>query len=214
MKLSSKAQGIYNQIDSSTKLGDLRKIAKEIKIDHELATELWSIGEFYPRLLSILILDKKQLNQEVIDGLDSDIQNHSEKEQEQLIDWLLANQFTKDKKLIALMLSWQNSKSDLQRRTFWYYQGRLRWMGQPSPENTAELLSQIEKNIEKEKPKVQWAMNFVAGWIGIFDEKYRKRCIAIGETTGLYKDEMVAKNCTPNYLPLFIDIEVNKRIGK
>lgn len=193
MKLSSKAQGIYNQIDSSTKLGDLRKIAKEIKIDHELATELWSIGEFYPRLLSILILDKKQLNQEVIDGLDSDIQNHSEKEQEQLIDWLLANQFTKDKKLIALMLSWQNSKSDLQRRTFWYYQGRLRWMGQPSPENTAELLSQIEKNIEKEKPKVQWAMNFVAGWIGIFDEKYRKRCIAIGETTGLYKDEMVAK---------------------
>lgn len=193
MKLSSKAQGIYNQIDSSTKLGDLRKIAKEIKIDHELATELWSIGEFYPRLLSILILDKKQLNQEVIDGLDSDIQNHSEKEQEQLIDWLLANQFTKDKKLIALMLSWQNSKSDLQRRTFWYYQGRLRWMGQPSPENTAELLSQIEKNIEKEKPKVQWAMNFVAGWIGIFDENIENAVLPLAKQPDCIKTKWLPK---------------------
>lgn len=214
MKLSTKAQEIYNQIDSLTKLGDLRKIAKEIKVDHELAIELWSTAEFYPRLLAILLLDKKQLNQEVIDGLDADMQIHSDKDQEQLIDWLLANQFTKDKKLITLMLSWENSKSNLQRRTFWYYQGRLRWMGQPSPENTTELLSQIEKNIKKEDAKVQWAMNFVAGWIGVFDEKYRKRCIAIGETTGLYKGEMVAKNCTPNYLPLFIDIEVNKRVGK
>jgi len=50
MKLSSKAENIYAQInDKTTKLGDLRKIAKDIKKDHSLATELWSNGEYLPR---------------------------------------------------------------------------------------------------------------------------------------------------------------------
>ena len=65
MKLSSKAEEIYTQInDPSTKLGDLRNIAKEIKKDHSLAMELWSIGKLMPRLLAILIMDKKYLDQD------------------------------------------------------------------------------------------------------------------------------------------------------
>ena len=49
------AENILSQINSKTKLGDLRKIAKDIKKDHELAMELWSTEEFLPRLLAILI---------------------------------------------------------------------------------------------------------------------------------------------------------------
>ncbi len=125
----------------------------------------------------------------------------------------MANQLTKNKKNIALMESWEISPSALQRRTFWYFQGRLRWTGQTPPDNTADLLSAIEATITQEEPEVQWAMNFTAGWIGVYDEKYRARCIKLGEKTGLYKDEMVSKGCTPNYLPEFITIEVNKRIN-
>ena len=54
MKLSSKAENILGQINSSTKLGDLRTIAKDIKKDHELALELWSNGKFLSRQLAIL----------------------------------------------------------------------------------------------------------------------------------------------------------------
>lgn len=54
-------------------------------------------------------------------------------------------------------------------------------------------------------------MNFTAFWIGVYEEKYRERCIQLGEKTGLYKDQIVAKGCTPNYLPEFISIEANKR---
>jgi 3-methyladenine DNA glycosylase AlkD len=119
MKRSSKAQTIYARISSAdTKLGDLRTIAKEIKKDHPLAMELWSTGDFFPRQLAILIMDPKMLSQELIDKLDQDMQQHAEEERNQLIDWLLANQFAKDKKTIALMQSWQNSPSALQRRTF------------------------------------------------------------------------------------------------
>ncbi|MDN7229375.1 DNA alkylation repair protein [Planococcus sp. N064] len=211
IKRSSKAEDILLQINSKTKLGDLRKIAKDIKKDHEIAMELWSTGEFLPRLLAILIMDKKLLSQDVLNQLDQDMQTHTFDERNNLMDWLMANQLMKDKKNIALMESWRNSPSALQRRAFWYYQGRLRWTGQTAPDNTADLLAAIEADIAQEEPEVQWAMNFTAGWIGIYDEKYRARCMQIGEKTGLYKDEMVSKGCTPNYLPEFISIEVNKR---
>lgn len=211
MKLSPKAKNIFDQLNTkNTKLGDLRTIAKEIKKDHELAMELWSSENYLARQLAILIMDKKLLSQEVINQLDQDINKHSEDEKLQLIDWLMANQLAKDKKTAALMESWQNSPSSLQRRTFWYHQARLRWVGQTPPPNTEELLSFIEKEIENELPEVQWAMNFTAAQIGVYQPEYRERCIALGERTGLYKDEMVAKNCTPSYLPEFINIQVAK----
>lgn len=211
MKLSSKAQHIYNQIDKqTTKLGDLRKIAKELKKDHDLALELWATTEFLPRQLAILIMDSKQLNQKEIDKLDQDIQKHDYDERIHLMDWLMANQLSKDKKLVALIESWENSSYSLQRRVFWYYQARLRWMGNTNQSNTDNLLSSIEKHIMDETPEVQWTMNYTAGQIGKWQTNYRYRCIAIGETTGLYKDEVVPKNCTPSYLPEFIRIEVAK----
>lgn len=211
MKLSSQAENISVQITTKTKLGDLRKIAKDSKKNHELAMELWSTERFLHRLLALLIMDNKLLSQDLINKLDKDMLTHPFDERNQLMDWLMANQLTKDKKTIALIQSWENSSSSLQRRIYWYYQARLRWTGQAPPENTLYLLSAIENSIATEKPEVQWAMNFTAGWIGVYDKKYRNRCIAIGEKTGLYKGEMVSKGCTPNYLPAFIEIESNKR---
>ncbi|MEQ9217874.1 MAG: DNA alkylation repair protein [Cyclobacteriaceae bacterium] len=211
MELSAKSKGIYAQItQEETKLGDLRKIAGEIKKDHNLAMELWSTGEFMPRQLAILIMDKKLLTPEIVDRLVTDIEKHGDNEKTQLVDWLMANQLSKDKRLVFLMEAWENSPSALQRRLFWYYQARLRWMGNTDHSNTEYLLSSIESNLLKEQPEVQWAMNYTAGQIGKWQEQYRDRCIAIGEHTGLYKDEIVARGCTPGYLPKFIPIEVAK----
>ena len=104
MKLSTRAENFYAQINNkTTKLGDLRKIAKDIKKDHQLAMELWSTGRYLPRQLAILIMDSKLLSQELINKLDHDMQAHQLEERTQLIDWLMANQLAKDKKTVALM---------------------------------------------------------------------------------------------------------------
>ena len=210
VRSSPKAKNILARIAGSTKLGDLRVIAKEIRKNHALALELWSSGFFMARQLAILIMDPKQLDEVTIDRLDRDIQQHEPKETLQLIDWLMANQLAKEKKLIPLMQSWKNASSPLKRRLFWYYNARLRWVGQTPPPDSEELLSAIEKGIEKEEPEVQWAMNFLAAQIGIFQPEFRSRCVALGERTGLFKDEVVPKNCTPNYLPEFIRMQVAK----
>lgn len=214
MKNSPQAQVLLGRIaPATTKLGDLQVIAKEIKKDHALAMELWSNGGYMARQLALRIMDAKQLDQQAINALDKDMAQHPPQERHALMDRLMADQLAKDKRLVALMHTWADSPSALQRRTFWYHQARLRWVGQPSPQDTEQLLTTIEQRIEGEKSEVQWAMNFTAAQIGIFQPQHRARVIALGERTGLYKDEVVAKNCTPSYLPLFIASQV-KKLGK
>lgn len=212
MPLSERAETLVKELKiEPLKLGDLKRRASEIKTDHPLATELWSTGEFYPRLLAALLFDKKLLSESVIDALASDILRHDAHERDQITDWLLANQFSKDKKLTSLMTSWEDHPSPIHRRLFWYHQARLRWTGQTPPGNSPSLLDSLEKKLADAEPGVQWAMNFCACQIGVHEPEHRSRCIQLGEALGLYKGEHVSKNCTPSYLPEFIRIEVAKR---
>lgn len=212
MGLSERAREIVSEFSAKSKMGDIKKRGKGIKCDHGLAVELWSTGAYYPRLLASLIFDKKQLTADAIDELAADLVEHPEHERLQVADWLLANQLMKSKPLVALVESWRDSSSPVLRRWHWYHQGRLRWTGKvPPPGDSAGVLAEIEARLEKEHPEVQWVMNFCAGWIGVYEPALRPRCVALGEKVGLYKDEKVAKNCTPSYLPEFIRIEVAKR---
>jgi 3-methyladenine DNA glycosylase AlkD len=210
--LSARAKNLVAEFShGNVKLGDLKKRGAEIRKDHDLAMELWSTGGYDPRLLATLIFDKKLLTENVIDQLAADMLQHEQKERTQLADWLLANQFAKDKKLASLMTTWEKNPSPILRRLFWYHQARLRWVGQVPPGNSADLLDTLTKDMAQAKPEVQWAMNFCACQIGVHEPEFRDRCIKLGETLGLYKDEHVAKNCTPSYIPEFIRIEVAKR---
>jgi 3-methyladenine DNA glycosylase AlkD len=210
--LSPRAKKLVAEMtNGSVKLGDIKTRGKEIKKDHELAMELWSTGDYTPRLLATLLFDKKLLTEDVIEQLASDMLQHDAKERNQLADWLLANQLAQDKKLVTLVTTWEKHPSPMLRRLFWYHQARLRWTGQTPPDNSAYLLDVLESNLASAEPEVQWAMNFCAGQIGVHEPEFRSRCIKLGEALGLYKDEHVAKNCTPSYLPEFIRIEVAKR---
>ena len=209
---STTAQQLAAEIGAEgIKLGDIKKRGKAIKRDHALATELWAMGGQNARLLAALIFDKNLLTQEILEKLAADMLGHEEKERNQLADWLLANQLMKSKKTIALLGTWQDSGSVMLRRLFWYHQARLRWTGKTPPGNSAELLDALERDMATAPPEVQWAMNYCAGQIGIHEPALRARCIALGEKTGLYKGDHVSRNCTPNYLPEFIRIEVEKR---
>jgi 3-methyladenine DNA glycosylase AlkD len=212
MALSARARKLVAEItNGNVKLGDLKKRGAEIKKDHALALELWSTGQYCPRLLATLVFDKKLLTETVIDQLATDMLRHDAEERNQLTDWLMANQLAKDKKLVALITTWEKNPSPILRRLFWYHQARLRWVGQAPPGNSAELIHSLETDMADAEPEVQWAMNFCAGQIGVHEPKFRSRCITLGKALGLYKDEHVSKNCTPSYLPEFIRIEVAKR---
>ncbi len=212
MTFYSSTQDLVSQLSAGTlKRGDIKKMAKEIKKDHDLAMELWETEGVNARLLSVLIMDKNQLTQEEINRLAQDMEQHDVDQRLTIAEWLMANQLMKSKKTIALLQSWEKADAPILRRLFWYHQARLRWSGQTSPDNTEQLLDSLESDMETADPMVQWAMNFTAGWIGVYDAEHRERCIELGERLGLYKGDPVSRNCTPNYLPEFIDMEVAKR---
>jgi hypothetical protein len=81
-----------------------------------MAVELLSRGEFIPRQLTILIMDKKLITKEFFYEIDKHIQKHELGERNQLTDWFIANQLTKDKHTIAFIKSWRKSSSVIQRR--------------------------------------------------------------------------------------------------
>lgn len=79
-----------------------------------------------------------------------------------------------------MISQWANSRSPLKRRVYWYHQARLRWTGKIQPDSEM-LLNDLGAKIEGEVPEVQWAMNFTAAWIGVFEKDLRQRCIRLGE---------------------------------
>ncbi len=211
MKLKQSKEEILTTLAETTKLGDIKKMAKVIKKDHDFAMELWSSTDFHQRMLAVLIMDKTRLDSESLDNLVDGLSDQSPEERDQIADWLLANQLMKSKKTIELLESWEKAGKPLMRRLFWYHQARLRWTGQTPPDNTEHLLNSLESDMGKAEPEVQQTMNFTAGWIGIHQPEYRARCMELGEKLGLYKGEPVSRGCTPSYLPEFIRIEVAKR---
>lgn len=193
------------------KMGDVKKIAAKIKKDHDLALKLWRDEKFGSRLVAVLILDKAKLTPELIEELAADIGKMEEKQRDKLSEWLMAHQLMKSKKTLAFLKSCMDHQLPTLRRLFWYHQGRLRWTGQTPPDNTNELVKAIEARLAKEAPEVQWAMNFTAGWIGVHDAQYRDGLVTLGKKIALYKGDHVSPDCTPNYLPEFIEIEAEKR---
>ncbi len=210
--LSAKAKEVLESLEiDSIPMGKLKSIAKSIKQDHDLAMELWSTEKYYPRLIAVLILDKKKLTLSVIESMMMDLAVHEEVEALRISEWLLANQLTKSKKTITLLESFQYHDLPMLRRLFWYYQVRLRWTGKTDFENTDKLVHDILSELSTEEAIVQWTMNMCAAWIGVFEPQYRDRLVVLGEEIGLYKGEKVPKGCTPSYLPEFIRIESEKR---
>ena len=55
------------------RMGDVRMLAKEVGRDHELAMELWATGHLELHLLSILLLDPKQLSADELEAMLHDV---------------------------------------------------------------------------------------------------------------------------------------------
>ena len=57
-------------------MGDIRKVAAEIKTDHDLALALWKSGNLDARLLAILVMKPKDLSPVELDGSPSGMSFH------------------------------------------------------------------------------------------------------------------------------------------
>src|SRR5690606_17126984 len=65
-------RGIGDMQQFGVMLGDIRKLAKEIGTDHDLALELWGTRNIDARHLAILLLVPKRLSLDEVDAMARD----------------------------------------------------------------------------------------------------------------------------------------------
>lgn len=187
------------------KTGDIRKLAKKIKTDHELGQKLWKTGNMDAQLLAILIMKPKELSAEQLDTM------VREARFAWVADWLqsyvIKHQPGDEKETLREKWMKKTEKDSWAARAGWHLTASMINKGKDGLD-VEGLLDRIEKEMPKAKPETKWTMNNTLAAIGIKHARHRKRAIAIGEKIGLYKDWPVSKGCTIPYVPVCIDAMV------
>ena len=185
------------------RLGDIRKLAAELKTDHDLALALWETGNVDARLLAILLIKPKNLSSTEMDRM---VRSATFA---QVADWLNSNVVKHHPDKEALREVWMAAEDPWAARAGWNLTSE-RIAKSPKGLDLPALLARIESEMGGAAPEVQWTMNFCLAGIGIHFPKHRKRAIAIGEALGLYRDYPVSKGCTSPFAPIWINEMVSR----
>ena len=185
-------------------LGDIRKLAKKIRTNHELALSLWDTGNVDAQFLATLLIQPKKLSAKEMDRMVRSITFV------RVADWLLAYVVRQHPDKEALRQDWMADDDRWAARGAWDLTSE-RVAKNPDGLDLPALLTRIEAEMADAVPEVQWTMNNTLATIGIHLPKHRKRAIAIGEKLGVYRDYPVSKGCTSPFAPIWIDFMVSRQ---
>jgi 3-methyladenine DNA glycosylase AlkD len=185
-------------------LGDLRKLAKTIKTDHELAVALWQTGNGDAMLLSTLLMRPAEISSDDLDQMVR-VATYT-----QLSDWLATNvvKLHPDKEI--LRQKWMASNEVMLARAGWMLTAE-RVNRAPEGLDLTALLDRIEAQMGAAPTQVQWTMNNTLAAIGIHFAEHRTRAVTIGEKLGVFRDYPTPKGCTSPFAPIWIAAIVNRQ---
>lgn len=186
------------------RLGDIRKVAKDIKADHELGMALWETGNVDARFLAVLVIDPKALSASEMDRMVRSVTFS------RVADWLNAYVVEKHPDKEALRREWMQAEDPMAARAGWNLTAE-RVVKDPDGLDLTGLLDRLESEMGTAAPDAQWTMNSCLAEIGIHFADHRERALAIGETLGVYRDYPVSKGCTSPYAPIWIHEMVRRQ---
>jgi 3-methyladenine DNA glycosylase AlkD len=184
--------------------GEVRKLAKKIKTNHELALALWGTGNIDAQFLAILLMKPENLS---ADEMDRTVRSVAFVE---VADWLNSYVVKHHPDKETLRLAWMGTDDPMAARAGWSLTaGRV--VKSPEGLDLPALLDRIESEMGSATPEVQWTMNCCLAEIGIHFAHHRERALAIGETLGIYRDYPCSKGCTSPFAPIWINEMVRRQ---
>lgn len=186
------------------KLGDIRKLAKKIKTNHELALALWETGNIDARFLAILVIKPQNVSADELDRMVRSL-NFA-----WVSDWLSSYVVKQHPEKENLRQKWMADDDPWAARAGWGLTSE-RIAKSPKGLDLPAILDRIESEMPNAAPEVQWTMNACLAGIGIHFPKHRKRAINIGEALGIYRDYPVSKGCTSPFAPIWINEMVRRQ---
>lgn len=189
--------------DYAVNLSKLRGLAKELKSNQDLAISLWGTGDSAARLLALLICKPKAFGIEELDAMVNEA--YVPKVQE----WLVSYVVKKSPHEQELRLRWLAATNAVVASAGWELTAGQAAKG--GELDFAKLLDVIEEQMKDAPERLQWAMNHTLAEIGIAQEQYRVRAVAIGEKLQVLVDYPTPPGCTSPYAPVWINEMVSRQ---
>ena len=172
---------------------NLKKLAKEIKIDQALAGELWASGNFDARVLATMVADPSSITKGAADAWARDLDNYA------IVD-AFSGLIAKSPHCQTKMEKWGRSKGEWTGRTGWSLLAHLAMSDTELPNSYFEShLATIENEIHTRKNRVRDAMNSAVIAIGIRNPKLEKKALAVAKRIGQVEVDHGETSCkTPD----------------
>ncbi len=193
-----------NEKQFGVKHGDIRKLAAQIKTNHELVIALWKTGNADAQFLAILLIKPKDLSADEMDRMVRSV-NFAH-----VADWLSSYVVKQHADKETLRQQWLAADDPWAARAGWSLTSE-RISKSPKGLDLPALLDRIESEMGQAASEVQWTMNFCLAGIGIHFPKLRQRALVIGETLGIYRDYPCSKGCTSPFAPIWINEMVRRQ---
>ncbi|MGZ1491746.1 DNA alkylation repair protein [Brevibacterium sediminis] len=183
--------------DHAVNLTKLRAVAKDLKKNDELASELWDSGDTAARLVAILIMRPKAWSEAQLDEMLRDSRVPK------VHGWLVSYIVKKSPHAEALRRSWMDDPDPVVASAGWALTSE-RVNRKPEGLDLTGLLDVIEAEMSDAPERLQWAMNETLSYIGIENPDLRERAIDIGERLGVLRDYPTSPGCTSPFAPTWI----------
>lgn len=172
---------------------NLGKLKKKIKLDHELAKQLWDTGHYEARLLATMIADPKKADDKLLEAWAKDLDNYGVTDA--FSKFASATPFARKK-----MERWAKSKQEWIATAGWNVMAFLAMKDrQLADEYFENYLSAIESEIYKSKNRVRYSMNSALIAIGLRSPSLQKRALAVAKRIGAVEVDHGETGCkTPD----------------
>lgn len=190
--------------DHGVNLTKLRRIAKELKRNDELALDLWATGDTAARLVALLIMRPKSYDEDQLNAM------LRESRVPKVHGWLVNYIVKKSPHAEALRQRWMADPDPVVASAGWALTSE-RVNRSPEGLDLPGLLDVIEAEMKDAPERLQWAMNETLASIGIENADLRDRALDIGERLEVLKDYPTPPNCTSPFAPIWITEIVRRR---
>ncbi|WP_210725785.1 DNA alkylation repair protein [Arthrobacter silvisoli] len=190
--------------DHGVNLSKLRALAKRLKIQQDLARELWATDDTAAKLLALLICRPKAFGREELDAMLRAARTPK------VHDWLVNYVVKKGPHAEELRQAWFADPDPVVASAGWALTSE-RVVKSPEGLDLPGLLDIIEATMKAAPDRLQWAMNTCLAQIGIEHAAYRARAVDIGERLEVLKDYPTPPNCTSPFAPAWINEMVRRQ---
>lgn len=189
--------------DYGVNLSQLRALAKQLKVNHELGLQLWE-QDTAAQLIAVLVFKPRAFEQTDIEGLILTAKAPKVRE------WVINYIAKKSKHLAAMRDGWINDDRTLLKTGGWELMAHSMSKGDASAQ-ASEVLDKLTSEMGRAQRDVQWAMNNTLAQIGINHPDLRERAVKLGEQIGAFKDYPTPAGCVSPYAPVWIEEMVRRQ---